>query len=253
LRDSVVNAQTSSNHQDADQPVLPNRISWDKYSVTYIHKLIRYHARAKEFLNTYFPNVYLKYGLPVTGHSLGGALSKYLVMSGNIATNAAVGFNAPGCGNFEHLMTGRYPHVYNVNARYDLVSKVNTPVGNMYWVDVKQKADIAKTLLSRYIERHPFPTHAPDPKAAHPQFGNLHLFNPDLVASAKHAGYCQPIQTGSHAADALAIGVAGVGREAVCVGQTTAYDAAAMLAQHSMDNVMPAVMGTVDVGTRLPI
>ena len=68
--------------------------------------------------------------LILTGHSLGGAIA-CLVALMDFPIPSTI-FNAPGCGHM--------PGIHNVDARYDVISKIGLVLGSVQLLEVPQDA-----------------------------------------------------------------------------------------------------------------
>jgi hypothetical protein len=99
---------------------------------SYLMQAMSFYNRVRKYLKEYFPGLKI---FAVTGHSLGGAIAQLLPLQAGYPVRA-ICFNSSGCKNIPGVKIEHSGWVHNVNAIYDLVSKVGVIVGDLRLVEV---------------------------------------------------------------------------------------------------------------------
>jgi len=134
----------------------------------YTVQAIEFFRTSMSYTRRHFPE--LQWGqLKTAGHSLGGALAAILPLACSFPTRA-ITFNAPGIGSVPGVNLDMGGNLYNVEARYDFVSKIGKTIGKIYLIDVPEEASTAKAAFEHHneaekleadIDRHPYSFETP--------------------------------------------------------------------------------------------
>lgn len=114
--------------------------------VEFLNLAVHFVLSAQEYVDNYFPTAGT---LSLTGHSLGGALAQ-LVAVKTVLGHFAVTFNAPGIGHMPGVTTKQQGWIKNINARYDLISKIGLTLGQVNLINVPEKAAEMAMLFTEF-------------------------------------------------------------------------------------------------------
>ena len=117
---------------------------------SYLHQATRFFVDSLKYLKKYFPQAQR----PVlTGHSLGGALAKLIVLKNGYGF-PVVAFNAPGVGHMPGVSTNNLALIKNINAKNGLINKVGLTLdmqhNNIFWVDISEEGERAHKMIAQF-------------------------------------------------------------------------------------------------------
>lgn len=132
--------------------------SWDKEALAenrgleqlpkYIAQAQQFYCNVREYIRHYFPELTSKM-TNITGHSLGGALAALAATSFSFPA-LAVTFNAPGVAKMPSVHNDMLGRVYNIQARYDVISKIGKQCTPPIYVDVPNEEKPAEAAFAYY-------------------------------------------------------------------------------------------------------
>ncbi len=104
-----------------------------------------FHYQAMDFLENYV-SPYVRYGLVITGHSLGAALAQLIpVMAGYPQVVCA--FNSPGIGHLPGIDLSVAGYIHNINSHYGFINKIGKVIGRIDSVGVPNEEKQAKVVF----------------------------------------------------------------------------------------------------------
>ncbi len=117
----------------------------------YMPLAISFLMKVKKYLQKYYPQ--LSHKLRFTGHSLGGAIAKLLMLFYSPSRPTVV-FNAPCVGEIKSVPE-HGSSIYGINARYGFVNKIGVPVygSHVYWVDIPNHERDAEILFKNFNKK----------------------------------------------------------------------------------------------------